>query len=143
MQFNQITPNYVVSEQISESDLVAIASAGFKTVICNRPDSEIETDLHAQFIQAEAERLGLHFVSNPISNQTGLTMQNLSVQGDAMQAAKGPVFAYCRSGMRSTMCWAMINAGQLPTDNIIHAAANAGYNLDKMRPQIEAMAARA
>lgn len=143
MQFNQITPNYVVSEQITEPDLVAIASAGFKTVICNRPDAEIGTELHAQFIQAEAERLGLIFVTNPISNQIGLTMQNLTVQNVAMNAAKGPVFAYCRSGMRSTMCWAMINAGKIPTDDIVNTAARAGYNLDKMRPQIEAMAARA
>ena len=143
MQFNQVTPNYTVSEQICEPDLVTIAAAGFTTVICNRPDHEIGAELHAQFIQAEAERLGLHFVTNPISNQIGLTMENLSLQSQAIDTAKGPVFAYCRSGMRSTMCWAMLSAGQLATDDIVHAAAKAGYNLDKMRAQIEAMAARA
>ena len=141
MTINHVTPTYSVSGQITEADLVAIAAQGFTSVINNRPDAEIEPDLHAQFMQAEATRLGLAFTYNPISYQ-GMTMDNMTAQATAIAAAKGPVFAYCRSGMRSTICWAYMNAGTLPVDDILQAAAGAGYNLENMRPQFEAMAAQ-
>jgi uncharacterized protein (TIGR01244 family) len=139
MDIKQVEHDYSVGAQIAESDLAALAGAGFKTVIDNRPDAEIETGLHAQFMEAEATRLGLKFVYNPISNQ-GMTMQNLEDQASAIAGSGGPVFAYCRSGMRSTICWSLINARRLSVDEIIASAAGAGYALDNMRPQIEAMA---
>lgn len=139
MDIKQIDHDYSVSGQIAESDLVAIHAAGFRTVICNRPDDEIEAGLHAQFMAAEAARLGLAFVYNPVSPR-GMTMANLSAQEDAIAAATGPVLAYCRSGMRSTVVWSLINAKRLPADEIIATAAGAGYALDNLRPQIEAMA---
>jgi len=141
MQINHIVPGYSVSGQIVESDLATLASEGFKTVICNRPDAETSPDLHAEFIAAEATRLGLEFIYNPVSNQ-GMTMENVSAQARAVAAAKGPVFAYCRSGMRSTVCWSFANAASMAIDDIIAAAAGAGYDLEKMRPQFEAMAER-
>lgn len=141
MEIKRIEHDYSVTGQIAESDLVAIAEAGFKTVICNRPDTEINTDLHAQFMEAEAGRLGLTFVFNPISH-LGLTMENLDAQARAIADFDGPVLAYCRSGMRSTVCWSFINVTKLPVEEIISTAAGAGYNLEKMRPQFEAMAAQ-
>ena len=142
MTINQVAPDYSVSGQIAESDLATIAGMGFTTVICNRPDAEVEPDLHAQFMEAEAKRLGLVFHYNPISGQ-GMTMDNLTAQTAALEAATGPVFAYCRSGMRCTVCWSFVNIGKRPVDEIIAAAAGAGYNLENMRPQFEAMAAQA
>ena len=140
MDFNQVEHNYTVGGQIQESDLATIAGAGFKTVICNRPDSEIEPALHVQFMEAEALRLGLNFVYNPISGQ-GMTQENLQVQASVLAGTNDPVYAYCRSGMRSTTAWALIKAKELPVDEVVACAAGAGYNLDKMRPIIEAMAA--
>lgn len=142
MTINHVTPDYAVAGQITEADLAALAAQGFTMIICNRPDSEIETDLHAQYIGAEAKRLGLGFVYNPISGQ-GMTMDNVTAQTQAIEQATGRVFAYCRSGMRSTTCWAFSKAGAMPAGDIIHAAAQAGYNLEGLRPQLEAMAASA
>jgi len=141
MIINHVTPAYSVSGQITEADLVSLAAQGFTSIIDNRPDAEIEPDLHAQFMQAEAARLGLEFTYNPISSQ-GMSMDNLTRQSAAIAAAKGAVFAYCRSGMRSIMCWSFVKAGTLPVDDILSAAASAGYNLENMRPQLEAMAAQ-
>jgi len=141
MNINQVTPDYSVAGQIAESDFAALAGAGFTTVICNRPDAEVEPGLHAAFMAAEAERLGLTFVYNPVSSQ-GMTMDNVTAQADAINAATGPVFAYCRSGMRSTVCWSFANAGKIAVDDIVAAAEGAGYNLENMRPQFEAMAAK-
>lgn len=141
MKISLVAPDYSVAGQIGESDLADLAADGFKTIICNRPDAEVEADLHQEFIAAEAERLGMAFVYNPVSNR-GMTMENLSLQAEAIAAANGPVLAYCRSGMRSTVVWSLVSAGRLPVDDILAAAAGAGYQIDNLRGQIEAMATR-
>lgn len=41
MDIKQLSTNYAVSPQIDAADVVAIARAGFKTIICNRPDMEV------------------------------------------------------------------------------------------------------
>ncbi|NOX74938.1 MAG: TIGR01244 family phosphatase [Alphaproteobacteria bacterium] len=141
MQINRVTPDYSVAGQISVADVADIARAGFKSLICNRPDSEIEASLHAEIIKAEAARHDMIFTYNPISNQ-GMTMQNLTAQADVIAKTDGPVFAYCRSGTRSTICWAFLMAGKMPVQDIVSLAIAAGYNLEKQQPQLEAMAAQ-
>ena len=140
MIINRVEADYSVSAQITVSDISTIAEAGFKTVICNRPDAEIEADLHAQLIEAESNRLRITFVYNPVLT-SGLTSENLEAQGRAVAESKGPVLAYCRSGMRSTIVWSLLNARKLPVEEIVRAAADAGYQIDNMRTRIEAMAA--
>ncbi len=141
MKTNLIAPNYSVAGQITEPDLATLAAEGFKTVICNRPDSEVEPELHSRFIEAEARRLGLDFVYNPVSPQ-GLTMENIERQARAIEESTGPVFAYCRSGRRSTLCWSFVQAGRMEPTEIINAAAGAGYQIESILPQIEAFAAQ-
>jgi uncharacterized protein (TIGR01244 family) len=64
-------------------------------------------------------------------------------QQAAIDTTNGPILAYCRSGRRSTVCWMLVNASRLPVDDVMGAAAGAGHALEALRPQIEAMAARA
>ncbi|TJV43384.1 MAG: TIGR01244 family phosphatase, partial [Mesorhizobium sp.] len=40
MEYRQITEDYSVSGQIQPEEVAAIKAAGFKSVICNRPDDE-------------------------------------------------------------------------------------------------------
>lgn len=142
MDIRALTPNYAVSPQIDLADLPAIKAAGFTTVIDNRPDGEIPAHLHTPHMKAAAEALGLTFVANPVIGGA-LTMDNLDVQRQAMAAATGPVFAYCASGNRCSVVWALMNAGQKPTDELIGTPAQYGYNLEPFRGQIDALAASA
>jgi uncharacterized protein (TIGR01244 family) len=48
--------------------------------------------------------------------------------------------AYCASGTRSSILWSLIQAGQMPTDDILRATQEAGYELGGMRGQIDALA---
>ena len=50
--------------------------------------------------------------------------------------ADGPVFAYCASGNRSSVVWALTQAGKVPADDLIATAARWGYNLEPIRPQL-------
>lgn len=139
MNIRAITPDYAVSPQIEPGDLPAIKAAGYVTVIDNRPDGEIPPHLHADTIRTAAEALGLTFVLNPVVGGA-LTMANVTTQGAAIAASTGPVFAYCASGNRSSIVWALANAGKLSPDELIGLPARFGYQLEHLRPQIEALA---
>jgi uncharacterized protein (TIGR01244 family) len=139
MDIRALTPSYAVSPQIDLSDLPAIKAAGYTTVIDNRPDGEIPPHLHATEMKAAAEALGLAFITNPVIGGA-LTMDNVTAQRAAIEAAKGPVFAYCASGNRSSVVWALAHAGKMPTDDLINIPARFGYQLDHLRQTIDQLA---
>ena len=139
MDIRAITPDYAVSPQIEPGDLPAIKAACYVTVIDNRPDGEIAPQLHTAEKRQAAEALGLRFVANPVIGGA-LTMDNVTAQGAAIAASDGPVLAYCASGNRSSVVWALSQAGKRPVDELVGLPARFGYQLDHLRPQIEALA---
>ena len=48
-------------------------------------------------------------------------------------AAKGPVLAYCASGTRCTIAWALSQAGKVDADELIRTAMKAGYDIEGLR----------
>lgn len=107
MNIRQISDTYSVSPQIGVEDVAAIKAAGFKSVICNRPDNEDPGQPSAGEIKAAVEAAGLEFRWVPvISGQ--MTAQNVEDQAEALDALPGPVFAYCRSGTRCTNLYAAV-----------------------------------
>lgn len=139
MQINVLSTDYAVSPQIDPSDLPAIASKGYTTVICNRPDTEIPQSHHAVVLQEAAQAVGLEFVIHPVSHPT-IGPDTIDMQMQFIANSKGPVLAYCASGTRSSILWAFGSARTQPVDEILNAAAKAGYDLSPMRPQLEAFA---
>jgi uncharacterized protein (TIGR01244 family) len=89
-----------------------------------------------------AEAAGLQFIANPVIGGM-LTMENVTAQAAAIEAATGPVLAYCASGNRSSVVWALAHAGKMPTDDLIGIPARFGYQLEGLRGQLDAMAAKA
>ena len=140
MDIRALTPTYAVSPQIDPADLPAIKAAGYVTIIDNRPDREIDPDLHTDQMRAAAQALGLIFVANPVLPGQ-LTDEVIATQSAAVAASSGPVFAYCASGNRCSLVWALMNAGQIPVDTLITTPAKFGYQLDHLRPILEARAA--
>jgi len=139
MDIRPLTDSYSVTPQITPEDLAAIKAAGYRTVICNRPDPEIPEDLHAETMRAAVEAAGLRFVLNPVFPGQ-LTMENVEIQRDTIDTAPGPVLAYCASGNRSSIVWALANAGRVPTDDLIAAAGKYGYQLAQFRGMIDQLA---
>lgn len=135
MDIRQITPAYAVAPMIAPQDAQAIADAGYKTVICNRPDAEVTPDVQADAMRTAVEAAGMAFVVNPVTHQ-GLNMEIVAAQMAAI--GDGPALAYCASGTRSTIVWALGQAGQLSADEIIASAAQAGYDIGGLRGQLEA-----
>jgi len=135
MDIKTITDSYAVSAQIDPSDMAAIAEAGFKTVICNRPDSEIPADLQSTAMALAAQAAGLEYVSNPVTRPT-INAETVGAQADLIAAANGPVLAYCGSGTRSSVLWSLGRVGKDSADDILAATSRAGYDLSGLRPQL-------
>ncbi len=139
MDIRRLTPGYAVSPQIRPEDAATLKAQGFATVICNRPDAEVGPGQRAADIRRAVEAAGMTFVENPVVGGA-LTEANVAVQGSAIAASTGPVFAYCASGNRSSIVWALSQAGTVATDELIAAAGRHGYRLEPFRGQIEAAA---
>lgn len=139
MDIRPLTDSYGVTPQITPEDLPAIKAAGYRTVICNRPDPEIPEDLHAEAMRTAVEAAGLRFVVNPVFPGQ-LTIENVEIQRETIDNAEGPVLAYCASGNRSSIVWALANAGRVPTDDLIAAAGKYGYQLAQFRGMIDQLA---
>lgn len=138
MDLRQITPELSVSPQIQPQDMAALAAEGFRVIINNRPDNEVGPDEDGAAIRAAAQAAGLDYREIPF--QPGqITLDMVDAQAQAL-ALPGRKLAYCRSGNRSTVLWALTCAGQQPTDALLHTAAEAGYDLSGVRPLIEQLA---
>src|SRR6185312_14034412 len=107
MDVRQITESYSVSPQVTPDEIAAIKAAGFKTVICNRPDNEQPGQPSHDAIKAAVEAAGLTFRYIPVVSGQ-MTMENVEDQAAALDEVEGPVLAYCRSGTRCTNLYAAI-----------------------------------
>jgi len=139
MDIRRITPAYAVSPQITPEDAARIAAEGFATILCNRPVAEVPPQVQQDAIRAAAEAAGLTFVSHPITHAT-LDDAAVDRQMEVCAAAAGPVLAYCATGTRCSVVWSLGQAGTLPVDEILSAVARHGYDLEALRPRIEARA---
>ncbi|MCB1407793.1 MAG: TIGR01244 family phosphatase [Rhodobacteraceae bacterium] len=139
MDIRPLSETYAVSPQISPDDIPALAAAGFAMVICNRPDAEVPADLAAETLRPLVEAAGMGFVVNPVIG-SALTMEMVEVQRAAIDGTEGKVFAYCASGNRSSIVWALALAGRQPTDALIGACTPYGYQTAQFRDLIDRLA---
>jgi uncharacterized protein (TIGR01244 family) len=101
MEYRKINDDYSVSPQIVPEDIAAIKAAGFRSIICNRPDDEQPGQPTAEEIAVAAAAADLIFKHIPFTSGQ-MTEDDVQKLTEALDEIPGPVFAYCRSGARST-----------------------------------------
>ncbi|MFL9934177.1 TIGR01244 family sulfur transferase [Paraburkholderia sp. RL18-103-BIB-C] len=135
MDIKKLTAELAVSQQIAASDLQAIKAAGFRAVICNRPDGEGADQPNFSEIEAAAREQGIEALYLPIeSGKVGDA--DAARFGELMRALPKPVLAYCRTGMRAATLWALSEAPRGTLPDIIAAARAAGYDLSALARRI-------
>jgi len=128
MDIRSLTNELAVSPQILAADLPAIAKAGFRSVICNRPDGEgADQPLYAE-IERAADEQQVHVRYLPAESGKVTDEQGVAF-GALMAQLPKPVLAFCRTGMRSTTMWALSQAGKRPLPEIIELSSKAGHDL--------------
>lgn len=129
MDIKRISEKVSVTPQIAVDDLAAIKDAGFRAIICNRPDGEGADQPSFEEIEKAAKKAGLEFAYVPV--QTGIvTDENVDQFGVALKDLPRPVLAYCRSGTRSATLWSLHEAQKRPLPEILAATKAAGYDMN-------------
>lgn len=129
MDIKRITDKVSVSPQIAASDIAAIKEAGFKAIMCNRPDGEGADQPSFEEIENAAKQAGLIAVYLPI--QTGMiTDDNVTDFGAALKDLPRPVLGYCRSGTRAATLWSLHEAQKRPLPEILAATKAAGFDMN-------------
>ncbi len=131
MDIKRINDSVSVSGQISVDDVAAIKATGFVSIVNNRPDGEAPDQPDNASIEAAAKAAGLKYHFIPMGRE-GVSAQMVEQTRAALDEAGGPVFCYCRTGTRSTTLWALSQAGRQPAEDIVSAAANAGYDMSHL-----------
>jgi uncharacterized protein (TIGR01244 family) len=140
--FRKLTENIYVSQQITLADVAAAAAGGVALIINNRPDGEEPSAPQGDDIAAAAAAAGINYVAIPVGH-SGFSEPQVDAMIAALEQAEGPILAYCRSGTRSTLLWALAAAKQgVEPDSIARTAAQAGYDVSPIRPMIDMLAAR-
>jgi uncharacterized protein (TIGR01244 family) len=140
--FRKVTEGVFASPQIGIAEIGEAAAMGVTLVINNRPEEESEDQTPGAEIEAAARSAGLDYVAIPVTH-SGFSESQVSAMAEALASSDGPVLAYCRSGTRSTLLWALAEASQgRDPDTIAAHAAQAGYDIASIRPLVDMLAAK-
>ena len=104
MNIVKLSEHVAVAGQITPESVDAIAAAGYKVLINNRPDGEEGNQPANADIAAAAAAAGLEYHYMPI---TGLNFPgpDFDLMSDLLDDAARPVLAFCRTGTRCTNLW--------------------------------------
>ena len=135
MDIKKLTGTLSVTPQIAASDIPAIKEAGFRTIICNRPDGEGADQPSFEEIEAAAKAAGIDARYVPV--QSGMVKdEDVTAFGEALNEVQRPVLAYCRTGTRSATLWSFNEAGTRPIPEILAVTKAAGYDMNGVARRI-------
>ena len=131
--FRKLDDAVSVAGQISVDDVAEAARQGFVAIVNNRPDDEQPGQPSGAEIEAAARANGLSYRAIPITH-AGFSTNQVDAMVEALSAAQGPLLAFCRSGTRSTLVWALAR-GRIGDDpaELSDKAEAAGYDLTPVK----------
>lgn len=118
----------LVGGQIQPAGVAELKQLGVTMIVNNRPDGEDPNQPAAAEIEAAAEQAGIDYRFVPITR--GIGPSDVAAMRDAMDACDGKLLAFCRSGNRSALAWAVARREQgASLEELEEAAAAAGVDL--------------
>jgi uncharacterized protein (TIGR01244 family) len=118
----------LVSGQIAPEDVPGLKDEGVTMIVNNRPDGEEPGQPIGAEIEQAAKAAGLEYRFVPILR--GIGPADVEAMQEAIDACDGKVVAFCRSGTRSTLAWAVAMSRQgMPRDEIAERSAAAGVDI--------------
>lgn len=139
--FRRIDDQVYASPQIHADDVAEAKKLGVTMIVNNRPEGESPDQTPGDDIARIAGEHDMTYRAIPITH-AGFGEAQVDAMIEALDEAEGRVLAYCRSGTRSTLLWALAAAkeGGDP-DDIAARAAGAGYDVAPIRQIMDMLAA--
>lgn len=128
MDLRSLSDELSVGPQITPAEVRAVAEAGYRSIVCNRPDGETADQPSFSEIRSVARAVGLQARHLPVvsGHLKDEDVQEFSV---LLRDLPKPALAYCRTGMRSTTLWALSQAGRQSVPSLLARTQSAGYDL--------------
>lgn len=125
----QLNDKTLVSGQITPEDVAGLKALGVTLIVNNRPDGEDLGQPESDDIEAAARACGIDYRHVPIAR--GLGPSDVEAMREAMHSTgDGKMFAFCRSGNRSTLAWAVAKSEDgVPREELNRMANEAGFDL--------------
>ena len=119
----------LISGQIDPADVAGLKQAGVTMIVNNRPDGEDAGQPLAAEIESAAGAAGIGYRHIPIAR--GLGPSDVENMREALaEVGDGKMLAFCRSGNRSALVWAVARSEEgVPRQQLEESAAAAGINL--------------
>jgi uncharacterized protein (TIGR01244 family) len=144
--FRKVTDTVYASPQIGLGDIERARAMGVRLIINNRPEGESDDQTPGEAIASAARDVGIDYTAIPVTH-AGFSHAQLDAFNAALERVAsggetaGKVLAYCRSGTRSTLLWALARAkaGERP-ETLAAAALAAGYDTASVRAMMDALA---
>ena len=103
-----LSPDLSVAPQLDAAAMAALAAAGFKSVINNRPDFEGGPDQPpSAAIETAAKAAGLTYVHLPV-NPAVQSPQEVAQFRELLSTLPKPILAFCRTGTRCGKLFAAV-----------------------------------
>lgn len=113
-----LSEDVAAAGQISAADVPRIKEAGFKSIVCHRPDGEGFGQTPYRDIENAAKAVGVEVRYQPVSPGR-MTAQDAAKFTALMTELPRPMLAYCASGARSSMLF-MMSQQQHPMASLGH-----------------------
>jgi uncharacterized protein (TIGR01244 family) len=126
----QLDDRTLVSGQIRPEEIAGLAAQhGITMLVNNRPDGEEPDQPLASDIEAAAEAAGISYRHVPIIR--GIGPADVELMQEALaDAGDGEVLAFCRSGNRSALTWALaVRGAGRSREEIERKVEAAGFNV--------------
>jgi uncharacterized protein (TIGR01244 family) len=125
----QLDEKTLVDGQIGPDDVETLKAMGVTLIVNNRPDGEDANQPTSDEIEAAAKAAGIEYRHVPIAR--GLGPSDIEAMREAMHSAsEGKLFAFCRSGNRSTLAWAVAKSEDgVSREELNRLATEAGFDL--------------
>ncbi|WP_128891607.1 TIGR01244 family sulfur transferase [Erythrobacter sp. HKB08] len=141
--FRKLSDSMYASPQIDPAQVAEAKALGIAMIVNNRPDGEAPDQPEGAAVEQAAKDAGIAYRAIPVGG-SGFGEPQVTAMLEALDAAEGPVLAFCRSGTRSTLLWSLAQAAQGGDPDAIAAAARqAGYDITPVRMAMDVLAQRA
>ena len=132
MKLAILTPNLTALPQPSVDDIGELANRGYRSIIGNRPEGEAPDQPKWADLKAGATARGMEAVLIPVV-ASQISEADVRAFAEAMERLPKPIAAFCRTGTRSALLWALANDASLTVDERIAIAAREEYDLEPFR----------
>ena len=128
LPFKRQLDDLTIYGQLNAEHIKALAAAGIKTLIFNRPDAEEYNQPKTADLQQQAEASGMTWVHQPVASGQVTQQQGIEF-GRLYAAAEKPVVAFCRSGARCGCLWALSQHEEQSPEELVTKLQQAGFDM--------------